>query len=117
MTAPRCDVCTAPLAEEDAEWLCSCQSCANLHFCCVTCVLLWGRKLSLEERPLHNVWAEVEICPDDAKATAELMGLDLEMLAQLRRDYLNRGGTDRQYGSGLWDAMFGADWPAMAKGV
>lgn len=114
MSPKPCDVCTAPLTNEDADWWCVCRSCGNLHFFCVTCVLLWGRQLSLDDRPSRNVWAEVVICPADAKATAELMGFDLKYFAQVQVNLKNR---DQKFGMGLGDSYFESVWPPTMLGA
>lgn len=115
MSPKPCDVCASPLTNADADWWVCCRSCEGLHFFCLTCVLLWGRQLGLPDRPRRNVWAEVEVCPDEARATAELMGFDLGMLSPILRAMRERKWDN--LGSGLADAAFGKDWPPMARGV
>ena len=113
MSPKPCDVCAAPLTNADADWWCVCRSCEDLHFFCVTCVLLWGKQLPLDNRPSRNVWAEVDLCPSDVVATAELMGFDLKLLRQVAEEARNQRYADQKFGSGLHDAYFEPMWPKM----
>lgn len=114
MTEPLCDVCESELAKEDAGWRCACRACDGTHFCCVPCVAAWGRQIretNPEKGPLGKpgVWAVIDLCPDDIRATAALMGLDLPTLSRLSWEILKGAQSAYpEFGTNLRSVLFKA---------
>lgn len=104
MTEPLCEVCEFELADEDVGWRCACRACDGTHFCCVPCVAAWGRQVQENdpEKGKTGVWAVIELCPDDIRATAAVMGFDLPTLSRLSKEILmGYRESDRDFGTNL----------------
>lgn len=103
MSAPtNCESCGLRFRKANHRWPADCRSCGGRHTYCLVCVLLWGERLE-EER--DGAWAGTDLCPDEARAAAALMGINLGGLTnrvwEAVGDEIDISGGDPGLGTGI----------------